>query len=314
MELVGRIGARMGFPPEDVATLVAMVEHHLLLPDVATRRDLDDPGTIQLVAEAAGDLPTLRLLAALTEGDSLATGPAAWGGWKAQLVADLVARTSHVLDGGDLGDVPREPFPTEAQLQLMAAGTQVLDGRDDTLTVVTADRPGVFAKVAGVLALHGLAVLDANAYSSDDGMALARFRVESSFGPVIPWDRVVGDLERCFAGRLALGARLHDRARAYAPRRPAAGTPVRTGVSFDNRASAVATVVDVLAPDSIGVLHRVTRALADLDVDIRSAKVTTIGPQAVDAFYVRDASGGKLLDELLQREVERAVLHAIDDR
>jgi [protein-PII] uridylyltransferase len=266
------------------------------------------------VAEAAGDVATLRLLAALTEGDSLATGPAAWGGWKAQLVADLVERTSAVLGGGSLADVPRDRFPTEAHLALMAAGEQVLDGHDDTLTVVTKDRPGVFSKVAGVLALHGLAVLDANAFSSDDGIALARFRVESSFGPVIPWDRVTGDLERCFAGRLALAARLHERSRTYAPRRPAAATPVRTGVSFDNRASAVATVIDVLAPDAIGVLHRVTRALADLEIDIRSAKVTTIGPQAVDAFYARDAGGGKLLDDAVRREVELAVLHAIEDR
>jgi [protein-PII] uridylyltransferase len=310
MELVRRLATRMGFDPADVATLVALVEHHLLLPDVATRRDLDDPGTIDLVAEAVGDEPTLRLLAALTEADSLATGPAAWGGWKAQLVADLVERTAHVLAGGSLGDVPRDPFPTEAHLALMAAGDQVLDGRDDTLTVVTADRPGVFSRIAGVLALHGLAVREASAYSSDDGVALARFRVESSFGPVVPWDRVVDDLAKAFAGHLALTARLHDRARTYAPRRAAAATPVRSGVSFDNRASAVATVIDVLAPDSVGLLHRITRAMAELELDIRSAKVTTIGPQVVDAFYVRAGDGGKLTDEAVCREVERAILHA----
>lgn len=315
MALVRAIGTRMGFPAGDVDTLVALVEHHLLLPDVATRRDLDDPGTIDLVAKAVGDLPTLGLLAALTEGDSLATGPAAWGGWKAQLVADLVERTGHVLAGGSLVDVPRDEFPDPEHLELMAGGVDVLDGRDDTLTVVTADEPGVFSKVAGVLALHGLGVLDANAYSSEPSssgaaMALARFRVESSFGPVIPWDRVTADLERAFAGRLALTARLHDRARTYASRRSTSATPVRTGVAFDNRASAAATVIDVLAPDSIGLLHRLTRALAELDLDIRSAKVSTIGPQVVDAFYVRAADGSKLTDDTLQREVERAILHA----
>ena len=83
-----------------------------------------------------------------------------------------------------------------------------------------------------------LGVLAANAWSSDDGMALARFKVESSFGPVVPWDRVRIDLERAFAGRLALTARLDDRARTYASRRTAAATPVRVGVAFDNRASA----------------------------------------------------------------------------
>jgi [protein-PII] uridylyltransferase len=144
-------------------------------------------------------------------------------------------------------------------------------------------------------------------------MALARFRVESAFGPVVPWDRVVRDLEASFDGRLALTARLHERARTYAGRRSTSAVPVRTGVAFDNRASAEATVIDVLAPDSVGLLHRVTRALAELELDIRSAKVSTIGPQVVDAFYVRTAGGAKLTDDSLQREVERAVLHAIGD-
>jgi [protein-PII] uridylyltransferase len=316
MELVSDIGRRMGYPPADVATLVSMVQHHLLLPDVATRRDLDDPGTIEQVAKAVGDVPTLRLLAALTEGDSLATGPAAWGSWKAQLVLDLVERTVHVLEGGSLADVPRDEFPTAEHLRLMAAGAPSLDGRDDTLTVITPDRPGVFARVAGVLALHGLGVLDANAFSAEPGtpgagMALARFRVESTFGPIVPWDRVVRDLEAAFAGRLALTARLHERARTYASRRSTAATPVRTGVAFDNRASRVATVVDVLAPDSVGLLHRIAKALTELELDIRSAKVSTLGPQVIDAFYVRTAAGAKLDDEAIQREVERAILHAV---
>ena len=311
MELVRTIGARMGFPAADVETLVALVQHHLLLPDVATRRDLDDPATIDLVAKAAGDEATLELLAALTEADSLATGPAAWGGWKAGLVAELVERTAHVLRGGSFADVQGDEFPTAEHLAVMASGEQVLSADGDTLTVVTADRPGVFSKVSGVLALHGLGVLEAAAYSSDDGVALARFRVESAFGNVIPWERVIADLERCFAGRLALTARLDERARTYAGRRPPSAAPVRNTVSIDNRASATATVIDVQAADSVGLLHRITRALAELELDIRSAKVSTVGPQAVDAFYVRHGDG-KLVDEELLREVQRAVQHAIE--
>ncbi len=71
-----------------------IVEHHLLLPDVATRRDLDDPSTIQRVADEVKTLERLELLAALTEADSLATGPSAWSPWKAQLLAQLVDRTA----------------------------------------------------------------------------------------------------------------------------------------------------------------------------------------------------------------------------
>src|SRR5204862_7834191 len=77
IELVQVIGARMGLPPTDVDLLAKVVEHHLLLPDTATRRDLDDPRTITVVADAVGDVTTLELLAAVTEADSLATGPSA---------------------------------------------------------------------------------------------------------------------------------------------------------------------------------------------------------------------------------------------
>ncbi|HEV2361908.1 MAG TPA: [protein-PII] uridylyltransferase, partial [Acidimicrobiales bacterium] len=107
IEVVPRIAERMGLTDRDVSTLVQLVRHHLLLADTATRRDLDDPSTIELVAAAVGDRETLHLLAALTEADSLATGPAAWGKWKAQLVRELVARTDEELARTERGTSSR---------------------------------------------------------------------------------------------------------------------------------------------------------------------------------------------------------------
>ena len=309
IDLVAGIGARLGLSPDDVETLQAMVRHHLLLPDVATRRDLDDPVTLATVASAAGDKRTLVLLAALTEADSLATGPAAWGSWKAELVRDLVHRVMHVLGGGTAAEVSLD-FPTPAHVRLLQAGQQVLAGEGDRLTVVAPDRRGLFSRVTGVLALHGLAVLDA-AVTSMDGMALEVLRVESSFGPTIIWDKVIGDLESALRGALALESRLAERARVY-------GAPSRRGVVHeaprvvvDNDASRDATVVEVHAPDSIGVLYRITRALADLDLDIVTAKVQTLGDRVVDSFYVRDSGGGRLDDVTRIVEVERALLHEL---
>ncbi len=79
MVVAADIAARMGLPPEDVATIVTMVRLHLLLPDTATRRDLDDPATARRVADEVGDRTTLDLLAAMVEADSLATGPLGLG-------------------------------------------------------------------------------------------------------------------------------------------------------------------------------------------------------------------------------------------
>ncbi len=234
IELLATIGPRMGLPPPDVVVLQAMVRHHLLLPDVATRRDLDDPATVESVAEAVGDLLSLGLLAGLTEADSLATGPSAWGKWKADLVRELVSRVAHVLGGGTAEEV-RDDFPTAEHLDLLRAGQQLIKGEGERITVVAADRPGLFSRVTGVLALHGLGVLDA-AVTSLDGMALEVLRVESSFGPTITWEKVIADLERVLEGRLALQARLAERARIYSARsKPARARTSRRGSWWTTR-------------------------------------------------------------------------------
>jgi [protein-PII] uridylyltransferase len=80
-------------------------------------------------------------------------------------------------------------------------------------------------------------------------------------------------------------------------------------VRIDNEASSNATVVEVVARDRIGLLYRITKALADLGLDIRHARVQTLGPDVVDSFYVR-AGEGKVTDAYHLAELERALLHA----
>jgi [protein-PII] uridylyltransferase len=80
---------------------------------------------------------------------------------------------------------------------------------------------------------------------------------------------------------------------------------------MDNDASPRATVIEVRAPDAVGLLYRVTASMAELEIDIRSAKIQTLGDHVVDAFYVRDLAGGKLTDPATLVEVERALLHEL---
>ena len=312
VEMVAEIGPRMGFDADDTVILQRMVEHHLLLPDVATRRDLSDDGTIAHVAQCAGDLRTLRLLDALTEADSIATGTAAWGSWKQELVGVLVDRVSHVLSGGSVADATDSGFPTAYQRDLLAQHRRVLEAVDDQLVVVSPDRPGLFARVAGVLSLNGLAVLEAAAFSDGEGMALEQFRVQSTFDDEIRWEKVIRELEMGLEGRLAIEARLAERNRLYRRPRTLPGLVTHPEVIVDNELSRDATVFEVRAPDSMGVLWRITRALHELDLDITSAKIQTLGPAAVDSFYVRDATGHKISDQGYLDEIHRALLFAID--
>jgi [protein-PII] uridylyltransferase len=313
VRMLADIAPRLGLGPDDAAVLVALCRHHLLLADVATRRDIDDPAVVGTVAAQLGSREVLGLLAALTEADSLATGPAAWSDWKAGLVRALVARVDHVLGGGAAHEVSDE-FPTAEHRDLLAAREQVIRAEGERLTLVTADRHGLFSRVAGVLALHGLDVLDAAA-TTEGGWALEVFRVESSFGPTFAWDKVVADLERALAGRLAIRARVAARARTYGAHRrtrAARATPHEPEVRVDLDASADATVVEVHAVDALGVLYRITSALADLDLDITGAKVQTLGPEVVDSFYLRSADGTKITDPATLAEIERALLHSLD--
>ena len=310
MELVERVAPRMGLTSRETAILVSMVEHHLLLPDVAVRRDLADPATLELVADAVGTVEVLELLHALTIADSKATGPSAWGDWKEGLVEELVARVRHVLGGGAVSEATWTLFPDARTLEKMAAGAVEVDVHDDVVTVINPDAAGTFSQVAGVLSLHGLDVISARAHSDEQGMAAAQFRIRSGD---VDWQAVRNDLHRALARQLAIEARLAERARTYRRRRrrTQAELPGPPTVSFDDAASSNATVLEVHGPTSIGILYRITKTLSELGLDIRHASVQTIGMEVVDTFYVRTAGGGLVVDPAHRAEIERALEHAV---
>ena len=237
MELIRTVGPKLGLVPADVEILVTMVEQHLLLPDVAMRRDLTDPTTIGHVADAVGTVEVLDLLHALTEADSLATGPSAWGDWKEGLVNELAARVRHVLGGGDVAEVTWRLFPDAATLAVMAAGELDISRVGDVITVVSPDASGTFSRIAGVLSLHGLDVVTAQAHSDEGGMAASQFRIVVPDGG-INWRAVKADLVRSLEHRLAIEARLAERAATYRRRRRTqAAAPGPPSVVFDDAAS-----------------------------------------------------------------------------
>lgn len=313
VELFGPIGMRMGLVESDQEIVSKLIEHHLLLADTATRRDLSDDATISMVAKNVGSGLVLDLLHALTIADSLATGPSAWSDWKAELISLLVERVHHVLGGGDMSNDSWRLFPDAEVLELMAAGSFAVRTLSDRVTVVSIDAPGTFSKVAGVLALHNLDVLGAEAHSDEQGMAASEFRVGSALE--IDWAPIVHNLELALSGRLALDSRIAERAAHSRPRRPmSAAPPAPPAVRFDDAASSNATFLEVRAPDQVGVLHRITKAIADLGLDIRHARVLTLGNEVVDAFYVRQADGQKVTDSSYKIEISRAIIFALREK
>jgi [protein-PII] uridylyltransferase len=193
----------------------------------------------------------------------------------------------------------------------MAEGDTHVSGEGRTLTVISRDRPGTFSRVAGVLAVSGLDVLEASAHS-EEGMAFSRFTVAPTHGDTVGWEKVVEQVRQALAGQLALDARVAERERTYARAAAVAGVDAAPPeVRVDNEASGTSTVIEVHAPDAIGILYRLTQALSALDLDIRTAKVQTLGHRVVDSFYVRTSGGEKIDDPAHLAEIERAILHVL---
>jgi [protein-PII] uridylyltransferase len=304
-EVVARDTAhRLGLGADDAGLVARAVRHHLLLPRTATRRDLDDPVTVTQVAQAVGGRPLLDLLHALAIADAQATGPAAWNDWKAGLVSDLVRRVAAALGG----EPPPAPLPLRAdQIGLAGRGEPGVMLNGSEMTVVAPDRPGLLWQAAGVLASHRLAVRSANATSCGD-MAVTAFTVAHLYGEPPDPALVTSDLRRALSGQLDVAQRL--RRREQVPHRPAAGVaPPR--VTLVDDASATATVVEVRAHDAPGLLWRIGRALGECGLDVRAARVETLGAEAVDVFYVVDAGGQPVRDGRTRGQIAAEVLGAL---
>ncbi|MFI7081559.1 [protein-PII] uridylyltransferase [Micromonospora sp. NPDC049903] len=286
------MAARIGLPEAEAALMGTLVRLHLVLPEVATRRDLADPVTISRVAEAVGDVATLDLLYALVRADAAATGPGAWSDWKGRLVAELVARVRTTLD---TGAVPQPPAPDPA---LVAGPLPVVHLTGDRVAVAAADRRGLLATVAGCLALHRLEVLAADA-STVDGRALVECRVQPRYGLAPDPVALTADLRRAVGGDVSVTQRLRARA--------GRGTGAEPRVVWHRDAATDAVLLELRAADAAGLLYRVTTALDAAGAQVRAARIATLGGDVVDVFYLV----GSWPSDAERDRLEAAVLAAV---
>ncbi|RFS85748.1 [protein-PII] uridylyltransferase [Actinomadura spongiicola] len=307
------IGTRLGFPGDDVRVLETLVRHHLLLPETATRRDIHDPVTVRTVVAAVSEVPgrereTLDLLAALAVADGHATGPAAWGPWKAGLVADLARRAAAALSGGTPPPAPAVAPEHTGLARHDGAAVRVTGSR---ITISAPDRPGLLWRAAGVLALHRLDVKTARTVSTTPGggTAVLDFTAVPDYGTPPDPAGLEADLRRMLADRLDVADRLDRRARSRRTRPGPAAPPPRVMIVDD--ASRTATVVEVRAHDRPGLLWRIGQALGSCGLHVLAARVDTLGAEAVDVFYVVDARGRPLDDPAALSTVRTRVLSAL---
>lgn len=304
---ITQLAGRLGFTEPEILVLAGLVRHHLLLAQLALHRDAEDPATVDALLAAAqipgGAVDTaefLGLLHALTEADSEATGPAVWTRWRAGLLAALVDRAKLRLAGRP---APRGPSLDGSALAYRAAASAdrlalliMAPGAAEAarLDIALPDRPGVLALAAGVLSLRHIRILGAEAESVRiDGSvwAIQRWTIAARYGDLPDLARLRTDLRSALAGQLDLTARIAAR-EVEQTRRP--WPLAEPTVTLHEEASDAATVIEVRAHDGPGLLHRLAAAITGAGVNILSARVSTLGAEAIDVFYLVDGAGRPL--------------------
>jgi [protein-PII] uridylyltransferase len=175
--------------------------------------------------------------------------------------------------------------------------------------------PGIFSKIAGVMAAKGLQVLDAQIITRDDAVVVDTFQVIDPDHAGEPTaDRradIAGAVKQVLTGAESVETLIRQGSRLSLERRPSI---VRqpTDVQIDNDTSDRFTIIDVFADDKQGLLHVLTRAIFVLGLSVHAARISTRLDQVVDVFYVTDAGGGKVVDHARLEAIRTAIAQEID--
>jgi len=296
VRLIEPIARRIGFEERDIKTLQTLVQHHLLLSSTATRRDLDDPATIQSVVALIPDANTLELLHALSIADGEATGSTGWSDWKATLVADLVSRVRRALAGIEIA---QQPILSSEQIALAAKGNLRVELEEHSsgysVQVISPDRPGLLSIVAGVFNISRLDVKSARTKSIGNSAVMYWIVTPEPHAPEITESRLHQLISDALIDPSGVEEKILARAKAYASI-PTIPVP-DPEVEIFTDAATDATVIEVRSHDRPGLLFRIGAAITQSKIDIRSAIVTTLGAEAIDTLYVTELAGGALTPE-----------------
>ncbi|MEO9780786.1 MAG: [protein-PII] uridylyltransferase [Sedimentitalea sp.] len=362
-QIARKVAPRLGLSKADSETVEWLVRYHLLMSDMAQKRDIADPRTVRDFAKAVQTVKRLDLLTVLTVCDIRGVGPDVWNNWKAALIRALYRQTRRALETG-MEDLNRENRGASAKKALrealpewtksaLAAETKrhyppywqglhvtahvdfarmlrALEESGDPSEImihvypdpdrdatracfVMADHPGIFARLAGALALVGANVVDARSYTTKDGYVTDAFWIQDSDGH--PYEtarlpRLTKMIHRTLRGEFVTSEAFKSRDKIK-KRLKAFNVP--THISFDNEGSEIYTIIEVDTRDRPGLLYDLTRTLANANIYIANAVIATYGEQAVDSFYIKDMFGLKYYSESKQRSLEAKLRKAITD-
>ncbi len=221
--------------------------------------------------------------------------PAYW------LKSDLSRKVRHAELLRKLSDA-RAPLVTAVDLDLTSGAVE--------LTVIAQDHRRLLSTIAGACAASGANIVDAHIFTTADGLALDTIFVSRAFNmdedELRRAQRIASYIEKALRGEIVISEAIKAR-RAQTGLGPSA-FQIAPDVVIDNSLSNISTVIEVSGLDREGLLFDITDAMSKLNLNIGSAHIVTFGERAVDAFYVTDLTGGKVISPSRQSSIRRQLL------
>jgi len=341
--------------------VVFLIRNHLLMEQVAFRRNVHDLETIKEFSSRFSRPEQLDYLYLLTYADLSSVNMTVWTEWKASLLQELYQRSSEVLrrnlKGSELDEFhqtrheqAREKMVNQlsdtlsridveehlAAMQNEAYITSFTEkeiaehirrGKATTVstlfshvegytevTILTGDAPFTLARMCAVLAANDANIFDATIFTRDDGLIIDRFRVTNASShnalELRVCDKIQQDMQAIFEGRLDIEHLFEAHRRRWKRRLKMPPNPsTRIAVEFEDAPRY--TIIDVYAPDSVGLLYKITEAISRLYLDIHFAKIATRVDGIVDAFYVRRADGSLDVDQQQRESIRDTILETV---
>jgi len=337
VELAERAMQRIQMPSDEQSAVVFLIEHHLDLSAVMNSRDLYDSATAHMLVEKIGTAERLKLLTILTYADIAAVHPAAMTPWRLEQLWQTY-RVTHQelllqLETARIQDVPEDlpelaefikGFPVRylrthtpqeirahselSELERTRGVAVALESTSGVYraTIVTRDRPALFAALAGAISSFGMDIVKAEAFSNAQGVALDTFlfsdpRRTLELNPPEN-ERLQETIEQVALGRVSVEQLL--RGRPAPPKQGKRSVPSR--VHFDGTACDTATLVEIVTEDRPRLLYDLAAAFSEAGCNIDVVLIDTEGHKAIDVFYV--ATGGKKLSDEMQARLEDRLL------
>jgi [protein-PII] uridylyltransferase len=332
---------RIGAGDDEHDTILFLIRHHLTLSQAMQTKDLADPATAAQLAAVVHTVERLSLLTLMTYADISGVNPTAMSEWRLEQLWHLFRTVSRHLTGELTGPRSEDPHsvygPLEPALESFlkglpsrylwthsrdaAAAHAALHGKAAEtgaalaverregvwrVSVVTEDRPFLFASLAGALSSFGLNILQAEAFSNAGGFIVDGFVFVD---PSHSLDLNPPEVERLKSvlRKVALGQVRAEDLLKHRPVRPAPGRhgAVRQSVTPDNEASPVATVFEVVAHDRPGLLYSLASAISRFGCNIEVVLVNTEAHKAIDVFHV--TGDGRKLEPEAAAELRQAL-------